>query len=313
MHYTRQKRCHHLLHTAESHMSTSEAHQYTLRQPVRCTGTGLHSGKTVQLVIHPAAADSGISFVRSDLPQKPVIPARFDRIGDTTLATTLGEGKSRIATVEHLMAALRGLGIDNARIDVDSPEIPIMDGSAWPFVETLRKVGRRRQSALRTYLRVTKPVACVAEDRSMRIEPSDDFRISCRIQFDADLIRQQRFSATINRKSFIRDIAKARTFGYVEQVEALWDQGLALGGSLENVIAIHWNRRTILNEDGLRYQDEFIRHKMLDIIGDAALAGAPILGHIIADRSGHSLHRDFLQTLFAQPECWEYVTLGTQH
>lgn len=289
-------------------MKTPEAHQYTLRQPVRCNGTGLHSGKPVGLTIRPAATDSGIAFVRTDLPKKPVIPARFDQIGDTTLATTLGEGHSRIATVEHLMAALRGLGIDNARVEVDSPELPIMDGSAWPFVQSLRKAGRRRQRALRRYLRITQPLACTARDKSIAIEPSDDFRISCSIRFDADLIREQYLSTVIDRKSFIRDIAKARTFGYVEQVEALWAQGLALGSSLDNVIAIHWNRRTILNEGGLRYQDEFIRHKILDIVGDSALAGAPILGHITADRSGHSLHREFLQALFAQPQCWEYVT-----
>lgn len=148
----------------------------------------------------------------------------------------------------------------------------------------------------------------------MRAEPSNAFQISCSIQFDAALIQKQQFSSTITRGSFIKDIAKARTFGYVEQVEELWKNGLALGGSLDNVVAIHWNRRTILNEGGLRYQDEFIRHKALDIIGDAALVGAPILGHIIADRSGHSLHRDFLQTLFAQPDCWEYVTFsGKNH
>lgn len=286
-----------------------EHYQYTVRRPAHCTGTGLHSGKKVRLAIYPAPADSGISFVRTDLPRQPTIPARFDQVGDTTLATTLGQGHARIATVEHLMAALSGLGIDNARITVDSPEIPIMDGSAWPFVEALRKVGRSRQQVLRKYLRIIKPVEYTANGKSVRAEPGRGFQISCSIQFDADLIQQQRYSSTITRKTFIKDIAKARTFGYVEQVEELWKKGLALGGSLDNVIAIHWNRRTILNEGGLRYKDEFIRHKMLDIIGDAALAGSPIIGHIIADRSGHSLHRDFLQTLFAQPDCWEYVTL----
>ena len=291
-----------------------ERHQYTVRRPAHCNGTGLHSGKKVRLSIHPAPANSGIFFVRTDLPRQPIIPARFDLVGDTTLATTLADGHHCISTVEHLMAALRSLGIDNARITVDSHEVPIMDGSAWPFVEALRKVGRSRQQALRKFLRITKPVRYSADGKSMRAEPSNAFQISCSIQFDAALIQKQQFSSTITRGSFIKDIAKARTFGYVEQVEELWKNGLALGGSLDNVVAIHWNRRTILNEGGLRYQDEFIRHKALDIIGDAALVGAPILGHIIADRSGHSLHRDFLQTLFAQPDCWEYVTFsGKNH
>ena len=287
-----------------------EQYQYTLRKSAHCTGTGLHSGKRVQLAIHPAPANSGIVFIRTDLPRQPSIPARFEFVGDTTLATTLGDGRGRISTVEHLMAALRGLGIDNARITLDNPEIPIMDGSAWPFVEALRQAGRSRQQALRQYLRITKPVEYSANGKTMRAEPGQGFQISCSIDFEAALIQKQHYSSTITRKNFINEIAKARTFGYVEQVEALWERGLALGGSLDNVIAIHWNRRTILNEDGLRYQDEFIRHKMLDIIGDAALAGAPILGHIIADRSGHSLHKDFLQTLFARTDCWEYVTLS---
>lgn len=305
------KGCDEYMKTMESEL---EQFQYTVRRSAHCTGTGLHSGKKVRLAIHPAPAGSGIVFVRTDLPGLVSIPARFDLVGDTTLATTLSDGRASISTVEHLMAALRGLGIDNARIAVDNPEIPIMDGSAWPFVEALRQAGRSRQNALRKYLRIIKPVEHSADGKTMRAEPGKGFQISCSIHFDAALIEKQQYSSPITRSSFIKNIAKARTFGYVEQVEELWKRGLALGGSLDNVIAIHWNRRTVLNEGGLRYQDEFIRHKMLDIIGDAALAGAPIIGHIIADRSGHSLHRDFLQTLFAQPDCWEYVTLGnTSH
>ena len=294
------------METIESEL---EQYQYTVRRPAHCTGTGLHSGKKVRLAIHPAPAGSGIFFVRTDSSRQAIIPARYDMVGDTTLATTLSDGRTSISPIEHLMAALRGLGIDNARITVDNPEIPIMDGSAWPFVEVLRQAGRSRQNALRKYLRITKPVEHSAGGKTMRAEPGKGFHISCSINFDAALIQEQQYSSSITRNIFIKDIAKARTFGYVEQVEELWKRGLALGGSLDNVVAIHWNRRTILNEGGLRYQDEFIRHKMLDIIGDAALAGAPILGHIIADRSGHSLHHDFLQTLFAQPDCWEYVTI----
>ena len=184
-----------------------------------------------------------------------------------------------------------------------------MDGSSWPFVELLNEVGRSKQKELRKYIRIVRPLSYSNKDKSIRIEPAKNFKISGSIDFDATLIKKQQFSTTITRQKFVQEIAKARTFGYVEQVEALWKNGLALGGTLDNVIAIHWNRRSVLNEGGLRYQNEFIRHKILDIVGDVALAGAPILGHIIANRSGHSLHHEFLQLLFDNPDCWEYITL----
>lgn len=288
--------------------TTLEQHQYTLRQPAFCTGIGLHSGQKVRIGIYPAPVDSGISFVRTDLSRQPVIPARYDLVGATMLATRLSEGQTQVSTVEHLMATLRGLGIDNARVTVDNREVPIMDGSAWPFVEALQQAGRSRQDAERRYLRITRPLEYREKGKSMRVEPDDDFNISCTIDFEADLIKTQHYDATVNRRNFIDNIAKARTFGYVEQVEELWQNGLALGGSLDNVVAIHWDRRSVLNEGGLRYQDEFVRHKILDLIGDAALAGAPILGHITATCSGHSLHQAFLRKLFANPDCWDYVT-----
>lgn len=288
--------------------ATVETFQHTLRRPTYCTGVGLHSGKKVRMALYPAPENSGITFVRSDLPNHPEIPARYDLVGDTTLATTLGEGRARVSTVEHLMGALSGLGIDNACITVDSPEIPIMDGSARPFVEALRQAGRRRQNAPRRYLRITKALEYAEDGRSMRIEPADSFRVTCGINFDAELIRRQRYSSDVTRRGFIAGIAGARTFGYVEEVEKLWQMGLALGGSLDCVIAIHWDRRSVLNEDGLRYKDEFVRHKMLDIIGDMGLAGAPILGHLVAERSGHKMHHEFLKQLFGRPDCWEYVS-----
>ena len=290
-----------------------EHYQYPLQQPAFCSGSGLHSGQKVRLGLYPAPAGTGITFVRTDLPDQPEIPARFDLVGSTMLATTLGRGQAQISTVEHLMAALSGMGIDNARITVDNPEIPIMDGSAWPFVEALRQAGRTRQSAPRTYLHITRPVEYEEGGKSMRVEPENSCRLTCSINFDAELIQNQRYATELNRRNFIEEIAKARTFGYVEQVEELWQHGLALGGTLDNVIAIHWNRKSVLNEGGLRYKDEFVRHKMLDIIGDAALAGAPIVGHLIADRSGHTLHQAFLKKLFASPDCWEYVTSDQIH
>ena len=286
-----------------------ETHQYTVKRPAHCSGTGLHTGKTVSLSIFPAPINHGIVFTRTDLLSRPAIPAKYDRVIDTTLATTLGDSQCQISTVEHLMAALHALGIDNAQVEVDAQELPIMDGSSWPFVELLNEVGRSKQKELRKYIRIVRPLSYSSKDKSIRIEPAKNFKISGSIDFDATLIKKQQFSTTITRQKFVQEIAKARTFGYVEQVEALWKNGLALGGTLDNVIAIHWNRRSVLNEGGLRYQNEFIRHKILDIVGDVALAGAPILGHIIANRSGHSLHHEFLQLLFDNPDCWEYITL----
>lgn len=286
-----------------------EPHQYTLKRVVSCCGVGLHTGRTVNLTIRPAAAHSGICFRRSDLPGQPVIPARVERVVDTTLATTIGMGSARIATTEHLLAALRGSGIDNAEIDLDSHEVPIMDGSAGPFIHLLKGAGLQRQRALRRILRITRPMSFVDGDKSIRIEPHKGFKVTGRIHFEGALIKEQRYSVEVTPERFSREIAAARTFGFVEQVEYLWQNGLALGGNLGNVIAIHWDRRSILNEDGLRFDDEFIRHKVLDVIGDIALLGVPVLGHVIADRSGHSLHLGLMQTILKNPDCWEYVKL----
>jgi UDP-3-O-[3-hydroxymyristoyl] N-acetylglucosamine deacetylase len=287
--------------------SLIEAHQYTLKKAVSCCGVGLHTGRTVNLTLKPAPANHGIRFFRSDLVGRPEIPARVDQVVDTRLATTIGAGGARISTTEHLMAALRGSGIDNVEIEVDSHEVPIMDGSAGPFIHLLKRGGRLRQRALRRVLRITSPISFSDREKSIRIEPYDGFKITGRIQFDGDLVQEQRFSIDVNYDRFCREIASARTFGFVEQVESLWQNGLALGGTLDNVIAIHWDRRRILNEDGLRFSDEFIRHKVLDVIGDIALLGAPVQGHIIADRSGHSLHLGLMQEILNRTDCWEWV------
>ncbi|WP_028584463.1 UDP-3-O-acyl-N-acetylglucosamine deacetylase [Desulfogranum mediterraneum] len=284
-----------------------EPHQYTLKRTVSCCGVGLHTGRTVNLTIKPAPANSGIRFLRSDLLGKPEIPARAENVVDTTLATTIGHGRNRISTTEHLMAALRGSGIDNAEVDLDSHEVPIMDGSAKPFIHLLKRGGRSKQQALRKILRITKPLSFTAEGKSIRIEPYDGFKVTGRIHFDNELINEQVYSLDVDQERFCKEIASARTFGFVEQVEYLWQKGLALGGTLDNTIAIHWDRRSILNEDGLRFDDEFIRHKVLDLIGDLALLGSPVLGHVFADRSGHGLHLGLMKTIADNPDCWEYV------
>jgi UDP-3-O-[3-hydroxymyristoyl] N-acetylglucosamine deacetylase len=288
--------------------SQIEPHQFTIKRAVSCCGVGLHTGRTVNLTINPAPANTGIQFVRSDIPTRPVIPARAERVVDTRLATTIGDGRNMVSTTEHLMAALRAIGVDNAVIDLDSHETPIMDGSAGPFVRLLKTAGLQRQQALRKILRITRPLRFTEGDKSICIEPYDGFKVSGRIHFDDDLIKEQRYSVEVTPERFTKEIAFARTFGFVEQVEQLWQNGLALGGTLDNVIAIHWNRRSILNEDGLRFDDEFIRHKVLDVIGDMALLGSPLLGHVIADRSGHSLHLGLMKKIIDNPHCWEYVT-----
>ena len=288
--------------------SPIESHQYTVKRSVSCCGVGLHTGRTVNLIINPAPTNTGIQFVRSDIEGRPAIPARVERVVDTTLATTIGQGAARISTTEHLMAALRAYGIDNAILEIDSHETPIMDGSAGPFIRLLKSAGRQRQKGLRKILRITKPISFVDGEKSIRVEPYDGFRVSGRIQFDDALINEQCYSVVVTRDRFIKEIAYARTFGFVEQVEQLWQNGLALGGTLDNVIAIHWNRRSILNEDGLRFDDEFIRHKVLDVIGDMALLGSPLLGHVIADRSGHGLHLGLMKAIIDNPQSWEYVT-----
>lgn len=291
----------------ENRMASIEPHQYTLKRTVSCCGVGLHAGRTVNLTIKPAPANTGIRFFRSDLDMNQVVPAHMKQVVDTRLATTLGNGTTTVATTEHLLAALRGVGIDNAEIELDSYEVPIMDGSAGPFIHLLAKGGRKRQRALRRVLRVTSPIEYSSGGKSIRIEPYDGFKVTGRIEFDNELIGDQVFSIEVTQDRFRKEIARARTFGFVEQVENLWENGLALGGTLESVIAIHWDRRSILNEDGLRFDDEFVRHKVLDLIGDLALLGSPVLGHVIADRSGHSMHLGLMQAIADSPDCWEYV------
>ncbi len=286
-----------------------DPHQYTIKKEVSCCGVGLHSGKTVNLTIKPAVENSGINFYRTDLPGKNVIPAHMDKVVDTRLATTIGEQGMQISTTEHLMAALQSYGVDNVDIEIDNAEVPIMDGSAAPFMLLLKRAGLKQQKAMRKILRITKEIIFKAGDAEIKIVPYEGFKVSGEIHFDDTLIKKQSYTLDLSTKKFIEEIAQARTFGYVEQVEELWANGLALGGNLDNVIAIHWDRNSVLNEGGLRFNDEFIRHKVLDLIGDLALLGVPILGHVIAKRCGHTQHLSFMKAIVQASDCWEIIEM----
>jgi UDP-3-O-[3-hydroxymyristoyl] N-acetylglucosamine deacetylase len=283
--------------------------QYTLSSSVSCCGVGLHSGRTVNLSIKPAPVNSGIRFFRSDMPTHMHVQAHMDKVVDTQLATTLGNEFFQISTTEHLLAALQGFGIDNADIELDSAEVPIMDGSAGPFFQLLKVSGKTKQNGLRKILRITSPITYRDGDKHLTISPYNGLKVTGEISFDDTLIKRQRFTFDLSADCFAEEIARARTFGYVEQVEELWANGLALGSSLENVIAIHWNRKSVLNEDGLRYDDEFIRHKVLDLVGDLALLGCPVLGHVETYKAGHAQHLGLMQAIAASPENWELVVM----
>lgn len=286
-----------------------DPYQHTLKKSVSCCGVGLHSGRTVNLTIKPAPVDSGIRFFRSDLtPGKP-IQAHMNKVVDTRLATTIGEGDCTISTTEHLLAALHAYGIDNVDIELDAAEVPIMDGSADPFFQMIRRTGKSRQNGLRKVLRITRPITHTDGEKRITISPFNGLKITGEIEFDDTLIRSQRYSMVLHDDLFASEIARARTFGYVEQVEELWANGLALGGTLENVIAIHWNRKSILNEDGLRFDNEFIRHKVLDLLGDIALLGCPVLGHIEAYKAGHTQHLGLMRAIAEHQDCWEIIAM----
>lgn len=286
-----------------------DPYQHTIKKQISCCGVGLHSGRTVNLTIKPATANSGIQFLRTDLIHNAPVKAHMDKVVDTRLATTIGEGQATISTTEHLLAALSSYGIDNVQIELDSAEVPIMDGSAGPFITLLKKAGKKRQYEFRKFLKITKEITYRDGDKVIKIRPYDGFKVAGKIAFDDTLIKSQSYCIEVDTERFIHEISRARTFGYVEQVEELWANGLALGGTLENVIAIHWNRSSVLNEDGLRYEDEFIRHKVLDIIGDIALLGCPVLGHIQAYKTGHTQHVAFMQAIANAPDCWELIEM----
>ncbi len=269
--------------------------QQTISTMISCQGVGLHSGKEVNLTLKPAEPYQGIRFIRVDLPGTPVIEARNSMVVDTQLATSLGYNGYRISTVEHLLAALAGMSIDNASVEIDSPEVPIMDGSAAPFTSLLEEVGKKAQRHPKSYLKITKPITVTEGSKHIHLLPSEEFKISYTIEFDHPLLQNQSYTIVVKDSSFVKEISPARTFGFLKDVEQLKQNGLARGGSLENAIVI--DKSGILNQEGLRYENEFVRHKILDLIGDLSLVGKPILGHIIAHKSGHTLNLSLVQRL----------------
>jgi UDP-3-O-[3-hydroxymyristoyl] N-acetylglucosamine deacetylase len=272
--------------------------QQTLKRQISCAGIGLHSGQKVTLTLKPAPADAGIRFRRTDLGIE--IPASVDNVSAVQYATVLGCDGATVETVEHLLAALVASGIDNVVVELSQREVPIMDGSSAPFLFLLQEAGVKRLGAPRRYLKVLKPLQIASGDKRIAVYPSDHFKVSYTISFDHPLLRHQTRTERITEQSFSDHIASARTFGFLKEVEWLRQQGLALGGSLENAIVI--GDTGALN--ALRFEDEFVRHKILDVVGDLALVGYPVLGHVVAHRAGHALHTELGRTILADREAW---------
>ena len=276
--------------------------QRTLRRPVSCTGIGLHSGNKVGLSLKPAPANFGVRFRRTDLGNLE-IPATVANLAGIQYATGLSSSGASVDTVEHLMAALVSLGVDNVIVELDHPEVPIMDGSGAPFVYLIHEAGTKRLAAPRRYLKVVRPIALSRGDKRIALYPSDHFKVTYSISFDHPLLRHQTRTMRITEESFCEEIAPARTFGFLKEVETLRQNGLALGGSLDNAIVL--GETSVLN--ALRFEDEFVRHKMLDVIGDLSLIGHPIIGHIVAHRAGHALHTAFAARILEEPDTWRLV------
>jgi UDP-3-O-[3-hydroxymyristoyl] N-acetylglucosamine deacetylase len=281
--------------------------QRTLGKNVHFSGIGLHSGKKVHLTLKPAPMNHGIKFVRTDLPDNPTIPARFNCVVDTSLATVIGADGVIVSTIEHLMACLAGLSIDNVVVELNSYEVPVMDGSAGPFTRMIMKAGLQEQAALRHFFVLKEPIELEQDGKFVGAYPNTTFKITCNIDFAHPLIQQQSFAIEVEDHIFKREISRARTFGFLHEVEYMKRYGLARGGSLDNAVVIDENG--ILNEDGLRYKDEFVRHKLLDCIGDFSLLGMPILAHIVTRKSGHAFNHAFLENFFKNKTSWQTLTL----
>ena len=286
--------------------------QRTLKNVVRATGVGLHTGQKVYLTLRPAAPDSGIVFRRTDLAEPLDIKAEALQVGDTRLSSCLERNGVRIATVEHLMSAFAGLGLDNAYVDLTAGEVPIMDGSAGPFIFLIQSAGIEEQNAPKRFLRVLKPVAVTDGDKWAKLEPFNGFRIDFSINFRHPVFQHstQRIELDFADTSYVKEVARARTFGFMQDVETMRAQGLGLGGSLDNAVVMDEYR--VLNSDGLRYEDEFVKHKVLDAIGDLYLLGHPLIGAFSAHKSGHALNNKLARGLLADQGAWELVTFTSQ-
>lgn len=288
--------------------------QKTLKNTIRCTGIGLHGGKKIYLSLRPAPVNTGILFHRTD-QNGALVPATVKNVVDTQLCSSIANHDGvRVSTIEHLLAAFAGLGVNNAYVDLDGPEVPIMDGSAAPFVFLIQCAGVVQQKAYTRWIRIKKPISVVQDNKQATFEPCDCFRVSFLIDFDHPLLSEQGETFDITETTFIKEISRARTFGFLKEVEQLRSNGLAQGGSLDNAIVMGDFR--ILNEGGLRYEKEFVRHKMIDAIGDLYLLGYPILGHFKGVRSGHALNNLLLRKLLVETHAWEFVegdALGDQY
>ena len=282
--------------------------QRTLKSLIRATGIGLHTGRKVAMTLRPAQPDTGIVFRRVDLAVPADIPARADLVGETRLCSCLVRDGVKVYTVEHLMSALAGLGVDNAYVDLDGPEVPIMDGSAAPFAFLLQQAGIERQNAPKRFLRVTKRVEVRDGDKSARLEPYDGFKLSFSIVYDHPVFEKSANALSVDfaETSYLNEVARARTYGFMHEVEDLRESGLALGGGLD--VAVVLDEYRVLNAEGLRFTDEFIRHKLLDAVGDLYLLGKPLLAAFSAHKSGHTLNNRLLRALISDPTASEIVT-----
>ena len=288
-------------------MQISSSHQHTLSQPAIFAGVGLHTGRHVRVAIRPAPAGHGVVFLRLDVDGDNVVPSHGEAVVQTQLGTVLGNAAGvTVSTVEHLLAAMAALCIDNALVELDGPEVPIMDGSAEPFVALLDRAGRRRQEATREYIEVLKPIDVVEGDKRASLLPCDRFEVAFAIDFPTAAIGHQAVDLAVDEDSFREELADCRTFGFLHEVEALRRMGLARGGSLDNAVVI--DGEIVLNPDGLRRPDEFVRHKALDLLGDLALLGMPVEGHLVVERGGHALHQRFVRALLEHPSHWTIET-----
>jgi UDP-3-O-[3-hydroxymyristoyl] N-acetylglucosamine deacetylase len=285
--------------------------QRTLKNSIRATGVGLHTGKKVLMTLRPAPPDSGIVFRRMDMDPAAEIPARAENVGDTMLGTTLINGEARVSTVEHLLSAFAGLGIDNAVVEVSAPEVPIMDGSAGPFVFLLQSAGIEQQRTPKRFVRIKKRVRVEDGDKWAQFDPFDGFKVNFEIEFNHPVFkrRSQKASMDFSTTSFLKEVSRARTFGFMRDLEVLRSRNLALGGNLDNAIVLDDYR--VLNEDGLRYEDEFVKHKILDAIGDLYLLGHSLIGEFSGYKSGHALNNRLLRTLLADQSAWEEMVFET--
>lgn len=282
--------------------------QRTLKNSIRATGVGLHTGEKVTLTLRPAAPNTGVVFHRSDLDPGVSIPAAAENVGDTRLSTTLMRGGVRVSTVEHLLSAVAGLGIDNLHVDVSASEVPIMDGSAGPFVFLLQSAGLKEQNAAKKFIRIKRTVEIHDDDKWVRFDPYEGFKVGFCIDFEHPMFTSgsQRAELDFSSTSFVREVSRARTFGFMRDIEALRANQLALGGSLDNAIVL--DDFKILNEDGLRYENELVKHKILDVVGDLYLLGHSLIGAFTGHKSGHALNNQLIRRLKQDQEAWELVT-----